>query len=99
KDWLILVLAGWKMRQTDQAGAAAGRSMMGGGTWGGKPHARGEKARVHRPIRGRAGVAAGGACTTGRERPSDWRPVARRCTSCFTANGVISAGIARIGFR
>jgi putative tryptophan/tyrosine transport system substrate-binding protein len=28
KDRLTLLLAGWKMRQTDQAGAAAGRSMM-----------------------------------------------------------------------
>jgi putative tryptophan/tyrosine transport system substrate-binding protein len=34
KDRLTLALAGWKMRQTDQAGAAAGR-YDSGGTWGG----------------------------------------------------------------
>jgi hypothetical protein len=35
KDRLTPPLAGWKMRQTDQAGAAASRSMMAVGTWGG----------------------------------------------------------------
>src|SRR5262245_8035244 len=48
------------MRQTDQAGAAAGRSMMGGGTWGGKPHATAQlhhaawRARCVRPVAARA---------------------------------------------
>jgi hypothetical protein len=61
KDRLTLPLAGWNMRQTDQARAAAGRSMIAVAP-GRKPHARSETPRVHHAARRRCGgVAARGA--------------------------------------